>query len=106
MGIGVTGGVTRQILRGLGSAAVAATDGPVLEKDLATDCVGGDAVRFGPGGAARLLTQLRGVEAKLPGQSVYLAAIRFEFAWVVAAGASRAFFWGAIDNYTKYPYSE
>jgi hypothetical protein len=62
-------------------------DGWVLEKDFATYRVGGDTVRFGPGAAGHLLTQLRGAEAKLPGQSVYLTGytpfdqtIRFEFA--------------------------
>lgn len=61
-------------------------DGWVLEKDFATYRVGGDTVRFGPGAAPHLLTQLRGAEAKLPGQSVYLTGytpfdqtIRFEF---------------------------
>jgi len=61
-------------------------DGWVLEKDFATYRVGGDTVRFGPGAAGHLLTQLRGAEAKLPGQSVYLTGytpfdqtIRFEF---------------------------
>ncbi len=62
-------------------------DGWILEKDFATYRVGGDTVRFGPGAAGHLLTQLRGAEAKLPGQSVYLTGytpfdqtIRFEFA--------------------------
>jgi hypothetical protein len=61
-------------------------DAWVLEKDFATYRVGGDTVRFGPGAAAHLLTQLRGAEAKLPGQSVYLTGytpfdhtLRFEF---------------------------
>lgn len=49
-----------------------AVDGWLLEKDFATYRVGGDTVRFGPGAAGHLLTQLRGAEAKLPGQSVYL----------------------------------
>jgi hypothetical protein len=62
-------------------------DGWVLEKDFATYRAGGDTVRFGPGAAAHLLTQLRGAEPKLPGQSVYLTGytpfdhtLRFEFA--------------------------
>lgn len=62
-------------------------DGWILEKDFATYRVGSDTVRFGPGVAQHLLTQLRGAEAKLPGQSVYLTGytpfdqtIRFEFA--------------------------
>jgi hypothetical protein len=61
-------------------------DGWVLEKDFATYRVGGDTVRFGPGAAGHLLTQLRGAEAKLPGQSVYItgytpfdSTVRFEF---------------------------
>ena len=61
-------------------------DGWVLEKDFATYRVSGDTVRFGPGAAGHLLTQLRGAETKLPGQSVYLTGytpfdqtIRFEF---------------------------
>jgi hypothetical protein len=64
-------------------------DGWVLEKDFATYRVGGDTVRFGPGAAGHLLTQLRGAEAKLPGQSVYITGytpfdhtIRFEFGGV------------------------
>jgi hypothetical protein len=48
------------------------SDAWILEKDFATYRVGGDTVRFGPGAAAHLLTQLRGAEPKLPGQSVYL----------------------------------
>jgi hypothetical protein len=62
-------------------------DGWILEKDFATYRVGRDTVRFGPGAAGHLLTQLRGAEAKLPGQSVYITGytpfeqtIRFEFA--------------------------
>ena len=61
-------------------------DAWVLEKDFATWRVGSDTVRFGPGAAGHLLTQLRGAEAKLPGQSVYLTGytpfdqtLRFEF---------------------------
>jgi len=61
-------------------------DAWVLEKDFATYRVGNDTVRFGPGAAGHLLTQLRGAEAKLPGQSVYLTGytpfdqtLRFEF---------------------------
>jgi hypothetical protein len=63
------------------------TDAWILDKDSATYRVGGDTVRFGPGAAGHLLTQLRGAEAKLPGQSVYLTGytpfdqtVRFEFA--------------------------
>jgi hypothetical protein len=48
--------------------------------------VGSDTVRFGPGVAGHLLTQLRGAEAKLPGKSVYVTGytpfdqtVRFEF---------------------------
>jgi len=59
----------------------------ILEKDFATYRVGGDAVRIGPGVAAHLLTQLRGAEERLPGQSVYLTGytpfdltLRIEFA--------------------------
>ena len=62
-------------------------DAWILDKDFATYRVGGDTVRFGPGAAGHLLTQLRGAEAKLPGQSVYLTGytpfdqtVRFEFA--------------------------
>ena len=61
-------------------------DAWILEKDFATYRVGGDTLRFGPGASGHLLTQLRGAEAKLPGQSVYLTGytpfdqtIRFEF---------------------------
>jgi hypothetical protein len=68
-------------------AAPHVADGWILEKDFATYRVGGDTVRFGPGAAGHLLTQLRGAEAKLPGQSVYLTGytpfdqtVRIEFA--------------------------
>jgi hypothetical protein len=61
-------------------------DAWLLEKEFATYRVGGDTVRFGPGAAVHLLTQLRGAEAKLPGQGVYLTGytpfdhtLRFEF---------------------------
>ena len=47
--------------------------------------VGGDTVRFGPGSAGHLLTQLRGAEAKLPGQSVYLTLIFYSLRRKVAA---------------------
>jgi hypothetical protein len=67
-------------------AAPHVVDGWVLENDFATYRVGGDTVRFGPGAAGHLLTQLRGAEGKLPGQSVYLTGytpfdqtIQFEF---------------------------
>ena len=60
-------------------------DGWILEKDFATYRVGEDVIRFGPGAAPHLLTQLRGAEAKLPGTSVYITGytpfvqtIRFE----------------------------
>ena len=63
------------------------TDGWILEKDFATYRVGSDTVRFGPGAAGHLLTQLRGAEAKLAGPSVYLTGytpfdqtVRLEFA--------------------------
>ena len=59
----------------------------LLEKDFATYRLGGDVIRFGPGAAPHLLTQLRGAEPKLPGQSVYITGytpfdqtIHFEFA--------------------------
>ena len=68
-------------------AAPNVADAWVLEKDFATWRVGNDTVRFGPGAAGHLLTQLRGAESKLPGQSVYLTGytpfdhtLRFEFA--------------------------
>jgi hypothetical protein len=58
----------------------------VLEKDFATYRVDGQTVRFGPGIAPHLLTQLHGAEAKLPGVSVYVTGytpfdgvISFEF---------------------------
>jgi hypothetical protein len=44
----------------------------VLERAFATWRVGGDSIRFGPGAAPHLLTQLRGAEPRLPGQSVYI----------------------------------
>jgi hypothetical protein len=59
----------------------------LLERDYGVYRVGSDAIRFGPGAAPHLLTQLRGAEPKLPGPSVYITgytpfdhAIRFE--WV------------------------
>ncbi len=59
----------------------------VLERDYGVYRVGGDAIRFGPGAAPHLLTQLRGAEPKLPGPCVYVTgytpfdhAIRFEWA--------------------------
>ena len=61
------------------------TDGWILEKDFATYRVGANTIRFGPGAAPHLETQLRGAEAKLPGTSVYITGytpfahtIRFE----------------------------
>jgi hypothetical protein len=47
-------------------------DAWILEKDFATYRVNGGAIRFGPGAAPHLQTQLRGTEAKLPGTSVYI----------------------------------
>jgi hypothetical protein len=59
----------------------------LLERDYGVYRVGGDAIRFGPGAAPHLLTQLRGAEPKLPGPCVYITgytpfdhAIRFEWA--------------------------
>jgi hypothetical protein len=59
----------------------------LLERNFGTYRAGGDAIRFGPGAAPHLLTQLRGAEPKLPGQSVYITGytpfdhtIRFEWA--------------------------
>jgi hypothetical protein len=59
----------------------------LLERDYGVYRVGGDAIRFGPGAAPHLLTQLRGAEPKLPGPCVYVTgytpfdqAIRFEWA--------------------------
>ncbi len=58
----------------------------ILDKDFATYRMEGHTLRFGPGVAPHLLTQLRGAEAKLPGTSVYLTGytpfdrtISFEF---------------------------
>jgi len=58
----------------------------ILEKDFATYRAGGSEVRFGPGAAPHLETQLRGAEPRLPGVSVYLTGytpfdhiISFEF---------------------------
>jgi hypothetical protein len=60
--------------------------GWLLEKDYATYRIDGKTLRFGPGAAPHLLTQLRGAEAKLPGISVYVTGytpfdrtISFEF---------------------------
>ncbi len=60
--------------------------GWILEKDFATYRVQGQTLRFGPGAAPHLLTQLRGAEPKLDGVSVYLTGytpfdrtISFEF---------------------------
>jgi hypothetical protein len=59
----------------------------LLEGDYGVYRVGRDAIRFGPGAAPHLLTQLRGAEPKLPGPCVYITGytpfdhtIRFE--WV------------------------
>jgi hypothetical protein len=61
------------------------TDAWILEKGFATYRVKGGAIRFGPGAAPHLETQMRGAEAKLPGTSVYVTGytpfahtIRFE----------------------------
>ena len=63
-----------------------ANDAVILAKDFATYRMGADTIRFGPGAAPHLLTQLRGAEPKLPGQSVYITGytpfdhtLRFEF---------------------------
>ena len=60
-------------------------DGWILEKDFATYRAGANTIRFGPGAAPHLETQLRGAEPKLPGPCVYLTGytpfahtIRFE----------------------------
>jgi hypothetical protein len=50
-------------------------DAWILEKDFATYRVGGHTIRFGPGSAPHLETQLRGAEPKLPGTSVYLTGL-------------------------------
>jgi len=59
----------------------------LLERDYGVYRVGSDAIRFGPGAAPHLLTQLRGAEPKLSGPCVYITgytpfdhAIRFEWA--------------------------
>jgi hypothetical protein len=44
----------------------------ILAQGQASYRVGGTELRFGPGGAPHLLTQLRGAEARLPGVSVYV----------------------------------
>jgi hypothetical protein len=44
----------------------------ILDKGFATYRVNGGAIRFGPGAAPHLETQLRGAESKLPGTSVYI----------------------------------
>ncbi|MCU1238070.1 MAG: hypothetical protein JWP63_6037 [Candidatus Solibacter sp.] len=58
----------------------------ILTKDFATYRVGPNTITFGPGAAPHLLTQLRGAEPKLPGQSVYITGytpfdhtLRFDF---------------------------
>ncbi len=60
--------------------------GWILENGYGRYTAGGQSVRFGPGAAPHLLTQLRGAEPKLPGVSVYLTGytpfdrvISFEF---------------------------
>jgi hypothetical protein len=59
----------------------------LLEDGFGIYRAGGDAIRFGPGAAPHLLTQLRGAEPKLPGLSVYINGytpfdhtLRFEWA--------------------------
>ena len=47
-------------------------DGWILESGMATYRMGASTVRFGPGAAPHLETQLRGAEEKLPGPSVYI----------------------------------
>ena len=44
----------------------------LLERDYATYKLGGGVMRIGPGAAPHLQTQLRGADAKLPGQSLYI----------------------------------
>ncbi len=58
----------------------------LLEKGFAAYRMGADSIRFGPGDAPHLLTQLRGADPKLPGTSVYITGytpfdrtVRFEF---------------------------
>jgi hypothetical protein len=58
----------------------------ILEKDYGTYRIGGSELRFGPGAAPHLETQLRGAEPRLPGISVYLTGytpfdgtLRFDF---------------------------
>ena len=58
----------------------------LLERDYATYRIGGAELRFGPGAAPHLETQLRGAEPRLPGVSVYVTGytpfdgtLRFEF---------------------------
>ena len=56
-----------------GCRAVAATPGSyVVPSGSATYRTGANQIRFGPGVAAHEYVQVRGAEAKLPGQSVYL----------------------------------
>lgn len=49
-----------------------APDTYVLDQRQGTYRSGRNEIRFGPGGAAHLYTQLRGAETRLPGQSVYV----------------------------------
>jgi hypothetical protein len=58
----------------------------ILDRGQASYRIGGTELRFGPGGAPHLLTQLRGAESRLPGVSVYVTGytpfdgtMRFEF---------------------------
>ena len=58
----------------------------LLENEWASYRIGGVELRFGPGAAPHLQTQLRGAETRLPGVSVYITGytpfdrtIRFEF---------------------------
>ncbi|HTS65542.1 MAG TPA: hypothetical protein VMH28_26150, partial [Candidatus Acidoferrales bacterium] len=58
----------------------------LLEKDEAVYRIGGAELRFGPGAAPHLQTELRGAEPRLPGLSIYVTGytpfdrtIRFDF---------------------------
>ena len=52
--------------------ALHTADAWLLERDFGVYRSGRDAIRFGPGSAPHLNTQLRGAEPKLAGQSVYI----------------------------------
>lgn len=47
----------------------------VLSSGTASYSVGGDVIRFGPGMAEHMYTQVRGAEPKLPGPSVYITGL-------------------------------